>query len=112
MAAGEDCLIVLQMNPPVNITGWTTQFQIAKRLGSTTALVSKYSASGYENGQSGISIINGPQGLFGISIDHPDTSGFEFHPYAYNFQRTDSGSYILLTEGVALVLPAIEAGGL
>lgn len=99
----EDGILNVSMAPPVAISGWTLQFQLSKRAGSTSGLI-KSCASGF-NGVSGITVTDGSQGVFRMTLNSVDTSGVDFGNLFYNVTRLDSGSRTVLTEGYNLVNP-------
>jgi hypothetical protein len=94
----EDGALVINMAPPIPIGGWTLQFAATRRFGSTSGLIVKNSASGY-NGVSGITVMNSGQGQFQIAIYESDTSGLLPGNYAYTVQRQDSGEASVLAQG-------------
>ena len=95
----EDATITVVMTPPVSITGWPIQFNFLKRFGGDP-LFSKYLASGF-NGVSGISIVDAGQGVFNVSLEANNTSGFQPGNYAVQTFRLSSGARTELTCGFA-----------
>jgi len=100
----EDGLINVSLAPPTNISGWSLQFQVGKRFGWTSGLITRSCASGFNN-VSGINVVNGAQGQFKISLQSVDTSGMNFGAYAGYCQRLDSGFHTNLVEGYLIVVP-------
>lgn len=98
LTSQESALINLGIQPPTAVGGWTTRFDIMKRAGGAPFL-SLYAASGYQAGQSGITVINSGQGVFSFPINSSVTSGIDAINYAYRFYRTDSGYYDMLAQG-------------
>jgi len=91
------------MSPPTGISGWTLQFDLMKRFGTTTPVISRYCASGYNN-SSGINVIDGMQGIFSVDLHPSDVSGIDPSNLAYQVRRTDSGSATGISEGFRIML--------
>lgn len=94
--------ITMSVDPPTAIGGWTLQFQMTKRPGSTSGLVTKSMASGYYN-VSGMNITNSGQGVMSINFFPGEVSGMDLGIYAYQIQRLDSGFQTNLTAGWRLM---------
>lgn len=102
----EDAVLNVSMSPPVAVGGWDIRFQMAKRFGAESGLVTKSVASGF-NGQSGITVVNSGQGVFSVRMNSPNTSGREFGNYAFAITRFTSGSQTVLTEGYVMLGPTV-----
>jgi len=101
-----DAVLTLQISPPTNTSGWYTQFQMTKRFGSTSGLIIKSCASGFNGlNVSGMSLTDGQKGIFQIAVNSIDTSGLQFGAYAHVTQRLDSGSRTTLVEGFMNIVP-------
>lgn len=100
-----DGILSIDLEPPIPIGGWNIQMTIQKRLGSTTPLIVKNVATGF-NGVSGITITNSGQGKMDIVVRSADASGLEFGNYSHNVWRMDSGNRTLLSEGYMLLQPS------
>lgn len=94
----------VSLAPPVAIGGWGISFQVQKRFGGISGLITKSVSSGFNN-SSGINITNSGLGIFTISIQGVDTSGLEYGNYAYAVDRTDTRT--TLSEGYMIVTPGI-----
>ena len=93
LARYADGTLVMPLTPPTAIGGWTVRFQIYKRMGGSTPLVTKWAASGFGNGVSGITITNSGQGVLSVPINSSgDMSGQDPGNYFYQFDRLDSGA--------------------
>lgn len=99
---GEDLTVNLAVAPPTNVSGWALQFQVLKRFGGVSGLITKVTASGYNN-VSGINVVDGPGGVMNVAIAGADTSGWNEGAYAYMVQRTNSGFVKNLSQGYVLV---------
>lgn len=104
----EDGTIQVGMQPPVNISAWNLQFQLLRRFGGVSGLITKSAASGFGGGQSGITIMSSGQGTFSVQIRSQDTSGLDPGVYAYGIQRLDSGFQTTLVKGYFNLLPGIQ----
>ncbi len=93
-----DGILILDMTPPVSVTGWAGEFVITKRKNGTP-LITKMFASGYIAGQSGITVVDSTIGRFQIVLDQVDKSGMDFGNYFASFNRTNSGLQDVLAEG-------------
>lgn len=100
----EDGLLTIDMTPPVAIGGWNIRFQCMKRFDSSSGLITKSVASGFNNA-SGINVANSGQGIFDVTINSVDTSGFDPGCYAYKVDRLDSGNVTCLAEGYMVLKP-------
>jgi len=100
----EDGTLTISLEPSVAIGGWNIQFQVWKRFGGESGLITKSTASGYNN-VSGIDITNSGLGIFDISIGSHDTSGLDFGNYASKAERLTSGNRTVLTEGYLILTP-------
>lgn len=99
-----DGVLDVMLVPPTSIVGWSIQFQVTKRFGSSSGVVQKFMASGYQ-GVSGISPINSTIGQFRITLNASDTSGLQYGAYAAQVFRVDSGFRTTLTEGFMILSP-------
>lgn len=106
LARYEDGVLIVSMAPPVAIGAWSLRFQVQKRFGGSSNLITKTSTSGY-NGTSGITITNSGEGVFNVAINGVDTSGLDYGNYSYSTDRLDSGNRKTLSEGYLVLLPGI-----
>ena len=95
---GEDGTITVPMNPPLSISGMTLQFDLMHRNGGQP-IVSRYLASGYSAGQSGMTLVRGDIGIFSVQLTAADTSGLSCKNFAFRIRRTDGGLNTRLSEG-------------
>lgn len=91
--------------PPAPISGATIQFDLLYRFDSPQPIVSKYLASGYSNGESGCTLVDGAAGVFQITLTPADMSGLDNGNYAYTVRRTDAGNVASYTAGFRLCNP-------
>jgi hypothetical protein len=79
---------------PIDISGWTIKVMMRDNANNVvwdkTATVS-----------------NGPSGLYNFSVTHSDTN-IGFGTYAFDVQRTDSGSEKLMGFGTFQILPEVR----
>ncbi len=99
---GDDESIVLDLVPPTPIGGIGYTFQVGKRFGWASGLITKSVASGFD-GASGITILDSGAGRMRIDIDPIDTSGFQFGNYAYQIWRESPRQ--VATQGFMLCNP-------
>ena len=100
----EDGTLTVTLVPPVPLGGQSIEFNLTKRFGSDSALLTKSLASGFNN-VSGLNLINSGAGIFTTKFDSVDTSGLAFGNYAGTFKRTNSGSVTILSEGYLILQP-------
>lgn len=103
LVRGEDAVLSMAMTPAEPVGGWTMQFQVGKRFGWSSGLITKSCASGF-NGVSGMAVTNSGNGNVRITINRADTSGLEQANYAYQLARLDSGYATVTTEGLISML--------
>lgn len=84
---GEDITLDFQMIPPVDITGWTLSFKVADSLGGTVQFTKTPT------------IVDGPRGIFRVTIASADTSSITVGRWVWDCRRTDSGSKATLADG-------------
>lgn len=101
----DDGTITVGLQEPTNIAGWGIQFQVSKRFDGGSGLIVKSMASGFVNGQSGITMVNAAQGIFNINLNGVDTSGLQPGNYASKCERINSGFHTTLTVGYLILLP-------
>lgn len=79
-----DGQITIALAPPTTISGFGIQCDLLQNFGGTP-IVSKYLASGF-NGVSGITIVDGTNGIFSINFPASDltASGFQAGNYPFN----------------------------
>lgn len=104
----EDALLSISLNPPVSIAGWSLEFRVNKRFGSCSGLIIKSANLPTFNNVSGINVTNTAQGMFQVTLNSVDTSGFDFGNYAYGVQRLNAGNVTALSEGFLILLPSIN----
>jgi hypothetical protein len=97
--------INIGLTPPTSISGWTIQFDLMYRPGSPQPIISLFLASGYANGQSGITLVNGSTGVVSLNLNPSQVSGIgQFHEILYyQSYRTDSGFPTPLNNGFRLL---------
>lgn len=95
---GEDIVVNVSIIPVVNITGWSLKFTMRKTLDILPILITKTTGGG------GITITNGPGGIFTITINDADTSSADVGQYLFDIQRTDAGGAQVLTIGNVTLL--------
>ena len=94
--------LTVALSPPTSIDGWSIQFQMVKRQGSTSGIITKSMASGF-NGVSGMEVANTGQGIFTVSFNPAEVSGLDPGNYAYTVQRLGSGFQTCLAEGFRIM---------
>lgn len=104
LARQEDGVLIISMTPVIPIGGQNYQFQVTKRFGGTSGLITKSMHSGFYN-VSGMNIVNSGQGIMRVNINEVDTSGREWGNYSFNVQRLDSGNRTVVSEGYLVILP-------
>ena len=102
LGRSEKGTLVATTNPPTPIGGWSLAFQMTKRQGGTTAIISKSMASGYY-GVSGMSVVDSGAGTYNVQFFPAEVSGKDPGAYAYNVSRTDSGYQTTLVFGSRLM---------
>lgn len=99
-----DVQLGVSIVPPTNIAGWSLSYQIFYRFGGSGILIAS-SASGYTNGQSGITVSNPGNGQFSVTIPGAFSSGLTSDVYWGQACRTDSGLFTVLAETSINILP-------
>ena len=101
----QSALVQISLAPPTSISGWTIQLDLMYRFNSAQPIVSKYLASGYTTGQSGITLVNGAAGIFNVSFNQPEISGAstQTNVLGHLTHRTDSGFLTPLVGGYRLL---------
>ena len=89
---GEATQLAFTMTPTTDITGWTLTFSLKPNASDPTASLTIAGA-----------ITNAAAGTFTITISHAQTGGLASGTYAYDVQRTNSGSETVLSIGVITV---------
>jgi hypothetical protein len=101
---GEALVIAVQVKDaaglPVDITGWSLAFTLKREHGDLVALISKTTVSG-------ITITDGPEGMFEVTVSRAQTLSLSEGFYVCDFFRTDSGAEASLTEGEVEVKPSV-----
>src|SRR6185295_19810429 len=87
---GEDVDITVTMSPVEDITGWSITFTVRKTFNVLPILIQKSVGSG-------ITITDGPNGVFVIHVDSADTANLDVGAYHFDIQRTDVGNLVELT---------------
>lgn len=107
LPASQDGTIQIQIQPPVSISGWTIRWDLMYRLGSQNPIISKYLASGFTSGQSGISLFNGANGIFNVSLFAAEISGVDqgTNVLAHQTWRINSGFQTPVVGGFRLLAP-------
>lgn len=92
---------------PTSISGWSVQLDLLYRFFSPQPIVSLFLASGYSNGESGITLVDGPKGIFNASFTPIQISGISLFTQvlAYQTWRTDTGDKTPLNGGYRLLTP-------
>jgi hypothetical protein len=101
-----DGILTMSLAPSANIGGWNIRFQVLKRFEGAVPIVTRYAASGYGGGQSGITVTNSGQGVMNITLASQDFSGYSPGLFTYGIERMDSGSRTMLTYGFINVTPS------
>lgn len=107
---GTDGILTLQMEPPVNTSGWDIHFQVQKRFGASSGLFDAWCGSNGLNNVSGINMRDGNQGILDITVKGIYTSGLPFANYAHTTTRTNSGFNTLLSQGYLALTPSQPGG--
>lgn len=92
---GEDILINDQMDPVVDVTGWTIVFTLKASQTAGAALITQPAV-----------IDSGPAGTFHVSLSQAQTL-LPAGTYYYDIQRTDAGQHAVLTIGVFTILQEV-----
>lgn len=97
---GEDISILVTLDPPVDLSAASLQFTVRDRYGGTV-LVEKTLTSG-------IALVDGPNGVFSITVDMADTDVDSFpSSCVYDVQRTTLGGRAVLAYGALAILPEV-----
>jgi hypothetical protein len=99
----EDGIITISMQPPVPLTNRSIRWQMTNRFDGISGLIQKYGYSGYQAGQSGITV-NTPNTSFNVSINSADTSGLDAKNFAWTAELLDTPR-TCVAEGYALIGP-------
>jgi len=99
-----DGVLVINLVPDTNIINWSIEATLSKRFGSDTPIYQASVSSGHDF-YSGITRINDEFGKFSVTIPSIAISGLDPGNYAFNVERTDSGSRQLLVNGYMTLLP-------
>lgn len=91
--------------PPTSISGWAVRWDLMYRFNSPQPIISRYLASGYSNGESGITLVDGANGIFNIANNPGDVSGLTDGVLVYRTVRTDAGVETPLNGGGRLMGP-------
>ncbi len=94
LVRGADVTLNVTLDPVANITGWALTFTLKHDPGDReTGLITKTVGSG-------ITITDGPNGQFDVTLDEADSEGLQVDKeYDYDIWRTDSGNKTPLTHG-------------
>jgi hypothetical protein len=85
---GEDITLNFQMSPPnTDITGWNITWKLATALAGTVQVTKT------------ATILDGPRGIFQVSIQSADTSSLSVGRYVWDCRRIDSGNRATLADG-------------
>lgn len=95
---GEDVTIEVTVTG-VNVTGWALSFAIALTY-RDTAIITKTVGSG-------ITITDGDNGVFEITLADTDTDGLPTGTRVWDVKRTDAGEEAVLTRGELELLPNV-----
>jgi len=99
-----DGTLTIGMTPPCSVAGQTLRFSMMRRFGGDVRF-DKWTASGYTQGESGISVLDATKGILSVAIWTRDTSGCDFSAYAYQLARLDSGHANIPVEGYVILTP-------
>ena len=93
MPERQTATIQISLSPALPISGWTIQWDLMYRFKSPNPIVSKYLASGYTNGESGCTLVDGSQGSFDVHLYPAEISGIAQGTMilCYQSYRIDSG---------------------
>lgn len=89
MVIGEDTLLNFQMCPPVDISGWTINMKMVTQQGGGTSVGTISAAT----------IVDGPRGLFTLSLPSALTSGLNAGRYVWDIRADNSGAFMTLADG-------------
>ena len=92
---GEDVQLIFTMTPTTNVSGWTTRFTVKKAYNSPTELLHT----------SGI-VTDGAGGEFTVNLPRASTN-VATGAYVYDFVRTDTNDYTVLSTGVFKIEPGV-----
>ncbi len=98
-----DGLLEIALEPSAPIGGQAFVFTVTKRFGGLSGLVIKSLASGYANGESGITVTNSGLGVVSIALNTSDFSGKDPGVYACDYSRVDSGYHTPVTRGYIML---------
>lgn len=84
---GEDVDLVFQLSPPDDCTGWAISLKIAPTLGGSVSTTKS------------ATIVDGPRGIFRVSLASADTSSLAVGRHVWDVRRTDSGEKVTLADG-------------
>ena len=101
-----DTSILLEMQPPVPVGGWTVVHTVTKRLGGLSGLIVLSCASGF-SGVSGITVSDSGAGRFTLSYQSVYTSGWLPGVYTHATERVMSGQRSTLSKGFLVVAESI-----
>jgi len=85
----------------LNITGWTLAFSVAVGYGATPLFTKTVGA--------GITITDGPNGVFDVAIADTDTDGLASGGYVWEAKRIDAGQETVLAYGQLELKPRVVA---
>lgn len=109
LAQYADGVITIAMTPPVAVGGWSVKFTMARRFSSDSGICFRYGASGFGGGESGVTVLDSGLGRFRVKAPSPEeTSGLEPGNFAIQFERTDSGSRTVLSQGYEVMTPNVR----
>lgn len=102
LARSETGTLTVSMIPPTPIGGWTLEYRLTKRFGSSDYIILGSVTSGY-NGVSGITVVNSGNGIVNITNQPAFVSGKTPGNYAWQLVRTDSGMATEIAKGFRLM---------
>ena len=103
----QNASVQVTLAPATSISGWSIEFDLMWRQNSPQPLVSKYMASGFSTGQSGITLVDGVNGVFSVAFVPAEISGVSLQTgtLAFRTYRTDSGNVTPINGGYRILPP-------
>ena len=98
---GEDVTIQVTVTGE-NITSWSLAFALARGHGSDSVITKV-------TGGTGITITDGANGIFEITLDDGDTDALETGGYVWDVKRTDGGQEAVVAYGALNLKPNVAA---
>jgi hypothetical protein len=103
LGIGENAALQVFLQDPQPISGWDCTFGVGRRFGWSSGLINKQLFSGFQNGVSGISVVNSGAGIWNVALTPQDTAFLQAGNFAFQFARVNSGFERALTVGYILL---------